>query len=312
MGKGKGKESHPGKPVSGSELSGTGGPGATATFPEASRKSVGQKNVQFHKKIDRAARQLRQEGVVQLTQRSGERDHHVTSFPSRLLASDPEQDTMQMAKRKYAEEMSGGGGGAPVYRTVTDTDAAWLMNREMQRTRMNFDEWFANQLDMDDINKLMLAQEIHPDFFDEKEKFIEEQAQIQTRLAKIKLRGPRTKEDMEFIWLFTNGAYPGLDKPVHKLDEPTTAYFPKNAYKPGVFSPMRVVFSEESNKNDMGGWGISALKGKPTQNFAPAFGGRFNITGYPRSRGWSAQSIQAASTNAMSGTRGWGDKYLDE
>jgi hypothetical protein len=202
-------------------------------LPEESSEKVKKKAVQFHKKLDDISRTIDNEGVLQTTQKSG--DDIKFSFPAKYVGSDPDEDTKQIAKIEYLKRFSAD--DVPILKTVTDEDAKWLMDKELQRTRYIFDNWFGTLFDLEDINKLRTAQELYPEYFKMRESEIMKQAELQKRLALMKLYGPRTLEDLQFLYVYLQGDSGIRNVPLHRLDKRDGD--PAERYWRGVFSPSR-------------------------------------------------------------------------
>lgn len=251
------------------------------SLPKDDGKQAKKKALKFHKKLDDISRAIDNEGVLQTIQKSGNRN--ARSFPAKYVGTDPEKDTIQLAKAAYAREQ--GAPEAPVYRVVTEEDAKWLMDKELQRTRYVFDNWFGSLFDLEDINKLRTAQELYPEYFKMREVEIMKQAEMQKRLALMKLYGPRTLEDLQFLYVYLQGRAGIQDLPLHRLNEDQRDNTP--LYKSGVFSPSRY-FSSVTITRAPTGYSLSVLT--PDQNnrrgrdFIDILGGRQLAESFEASR----------------------------
>ncbi len=79
-----------------------------------------------------------------------------------------------------------------------------------------------------------------PEYFETREKQIQEVADLQTKIAQLRLRGPRSKEDMFLIWLLYSGK---LQIPKGAIWAPDQWYADRdgNNLNRGLFNPHRYV-----------------------------------------------------------------------
>jgi hypothetical protein len=91
--------------------------------------------------------------------------------------------------------------------TVGPEEIASVKQKENAILDMKFEEWFANTYGAKSDNPVMQqwAQQMVPEFFDKRERAIDSAADIQSRLAKIRLRGVKTREDMLLIFGIKQG-----------------------------------------------------------------------------------------------------------
>lgn len=231
---------------------------AVKSLPKDDGKQAKKKAVKFHKKLDDISRRLDNEGVLQTTQKSG--NQYVPSFPAKYVGTDPEKDTMQMAKAAYQKQQIDA--QRPVFRVVTEEDAKWLMEKELQRTRYIFDSWFGSLFDLEDINKLRTAQELYPEYFKMREAEIMKQAEMQKRLALMKLYGPRTLEDLQFLYVYLQGNAGIANVPLHRLNEIQQPN--AGVYRRGIFSPTRFFYTSTITNTPLG-YSLSVLS--PSQDY---------------------------------------------
>lgn len=123
-------------------------------------------------------------------------------------------DSYAQAKRYLTEKARTGDGGLGTEVQVTEQDVKYLLGQETKEELLNFDRWFYALLKPgSDPNKLKLARELYPDFFRRREREINRQVDICTKLAKMGLHGPKTEEQIKLLYLLDTGRItpPNLD-----------------------------------------------------------------------------------------------------
>lgn len=184
-------------------------------------------------------------------------DPNSNSFPARYLEPDPQDDVTELKNRLATAERP-----AP----LTDSDIGLIL-RKMGATEVaKKDQWFASTWGADSSNPTMQrwAQSVYPEFFKRREQVIDEQTQIQNRLAKMKLYGVRSREDFDLLH--------GIHQGYVKVDD-TSLWNIKgedmDAPRRGLFNPFRV-------KSYKGKVGFSA--DGPLAAFPKAPGSSTNLT----------------------------------
>lgn len=158
-----------------------------------------------------------------------------SDFPAQYFPDSEREDTRIALKQKLLAGPDRPLGDAQ----LTDRDIDWYAKKEDVRRRIAFDGYFARLFDTKDINKLRLAQQIHPEYYAMREREIDRQAQIQKKIAMIKLRGPVDLDDLMFIYALQNGGITLRPVPLYNLDKPPTTEETASQYKKGMFNPSR-------------------------------------------------------------------------
>lgn len=155
-------------------------------------------------------------------------------FPARYFEGDADDD-LQEIKNQLASARR----PAP----ITDSDAERVMRKQAAFEVAKQEEWFSDTWHTDSSNptKQRWAQSVFPEFYDRREQVIEEQARLQLALAKIRLRGPRSREDLDLLFALDQGYLKPGDKPLYALTGPSTAE--KDARR-GIFNPRRNKMAE--------------------------------------------------------------------
>lgn len=148
------------------------------------------------------------------------------AFPARYLYPDDRD-------KKYAlrRELNVGAGRPD---PITDDEIDYLLDKTSAYETAEFHKWFQRLYKMDDSNPVMKkwGMELVPELWQMKEQSIEDNARLQTQLAKIKLRGVRSREDLMLMWAISKGA---IDVPAGPIYAPQDPVFPVS--RRGVFNP---------------------------------------------------------------------------
>lgn len=120
---------------------------------------------------------------------------------------------------------------------LTDGEVRNIMDKESQYQEAAFDNWFLNAYPINSANPVMQkwAQSANPETFDRREKYIDEMAELQARLAKLRLRGAHNKEDLMLAYQLDTGALDveRVNKPLWNLGgEPLVDNFKRGAWNP--------------------------------------------------------------------------------
>lgn len=149
-----------------------------------------------------------------------------SQFPARYLYPD-ERDKKYEMRRKLNIDA-----GRPD--PITDDEIDYLLDKTSAYETAEFHQWFQRLYKMDDSNPVMKkwGMELVPELWQMKEQSIEDNARLQTQLAKIKLRGVRSREDLMLMWAIAKGA---ITVPEGPIWDPRAPQFP--ASHRGVFNP---------------------------------------------------------------------------
>lgn len=150
-------------------------------------------------------------------------------FPARYYEGD-ESDDLQHIKNQLASEKR----PAP----ITDADAERVMRKTAAVEVAKEEEWFQNQWSFNSSNPTMQrwAQGVFPEYFTRREQVLEDQAQLQLAIAKMKLRGPRSREDLDLLYAIDSGV---VEVPKGALYELTGKSASDKDQIRGLFNPRR-------------------------------------------------------------------------
>jgi hypothetical protein len=122
--------------------------------------------------------------------------------------------------------------------SVQPEDIDYLMKKEEVKELANFDNWFSHLFNTDDINTRRLAIEIYPDYYEKRKAEIYRQADIQIKLALIKLYGIKTLDDIKLLFAMQTGEVKLRNVPLYNLDEADDEDIEKT-FKKGLFNPAK-------------------------------------------------------------------------
>lgn len=150
--------------------------------------------------------------------------------------------------------------------TVTDKDYDWIASKQDEYEKARFEAWIVKNLDKKD--KPYLYNSLKKNFAEiihRREQTIDEQAEIQKRLAKMRFKAVEewTKEDFMLVYLIAQGKIFISDRPLYELDQ--TNNLGANAW--GWFNPLRyrTIVKPESMRQVLG-W-VKDRLGNPRIDF---------------------------------------------
>jgi hypothetical protein len=165
----------------------------------------------------------------------------VSQFPGYYHDKATDADT-RMAYRWQAAQPApadGGANGLGNFRVqLTDRDIEFYEKRRKEQNMFNFDKWLLTNVNVADPNTARWMQEKYPEFWERREKYIDDQADLQARAAKIKIRGAQSKEDWIFLWAVSTGQVQLNPNPLYNLNRGPPAGVQFNH---GIFNPKRYV-----------------------------------------------------------------------
>jgi len=88
---------------------------------------------------------------------------------------------------------------------LTEKDVEWLEKRRRAKEQVEFDNWLTQIVDINDPAQNRWLQQMYPDFWARREKYIEDKINIEAKLAKMRLRGPKDITDYKLIYAIDQG-----------------------------------------------------------------------------------------------------------
>lgn len=118
-------------------------------------------------------------------------------FDARSRMDDEMATRMQLADDK---------GNTPFGQLMYDDRVGkWLERKADAVEAANLDAWFNKEFNRNNLADRQFAQQIHPGFYESREREMRERTEEILNLKMIELRGPRSKEDLYKLWLINTG-----------------------------------------------------------------------------------------------------------
>jgi hypothetical protein len=102
----------------------------------------------------------------------------------------------------------------PSIYSPSEADVNVLLRKDSEKQLLNFEGFLQNFFNLNDPVHQKLVRDIYPNFFERRLEVIREQLSLQEKLARLKLLGPQTKEDIYFLYGIFNGDIPIPNKTV--------------------------------------------------------------------------------------------------
>ncbi len=186
-------------------------------------------------------------------------DTSAVDFPVKISAPDA-RDTLMEAKMKAATAPNGVSPYGQVH--ATDKDWEWHMKKAEQVEGLAFERFVASSFDLTNPADRANLEKVDPDYFKQRQEEIEQvrsvastvnedsrrlqQAELQKKLALIRLRGPRDKEDLMLIYGIETERVPLPRGPLWKPEDWSTKDI-AGSFNAGIFSPRRIFPKNPSN-----------------------------------------------------------------
>lgn len=107
---------------------------------------------------------------------------------------------------------------------LTPADVEFFERRRAEQQQIEFDEFFAETIDLSDPGQARWAQQMYPEFWARREKFIDDKINVEARASKIRLRGIKDKEDLKFLFALRKGYITLPTEPAYTATPGGTAY----------------------------------------------------------------------------------------
>jgi hypothetical protein len=170
--------------------------------------------------------------------RWGGNDPKANRFPVRLAPRD-EMDTYMATKANLAGNRSVSGVQYAREQEVTDADVRYAQSKADAMQYANKKSWEMNYIDWRDPYQREWLTRLKPEILQEQEKIIDDRAALETRLAKIRLRGVQSSEDLDLMYMISADV---VKLPTGPLWEPAnwnSTGDRNNILARGLFNPQR-------------------------------------------------------------------------
>lgn len=241
---------------------------------------------------------------------NNQRAMNAGKFPIRPLPADPydttwslksdlARDTFDLDGNLIARSMATPSRPLP----FTPDDVAYLKRKRDDEEFAGYLKWQADKYDLTDPATRAWFEKRCPSYFQMRESLIEQQIDLAARYAKLRLRGPRTEDDLKLEWFIETDrislpkgplwdpymwieAEAGTGPDDRPQDQKNAILdYNRRGYRKGLFNPTKVMVPEKGglmvnpyNLGDIAGYPASNYAGilganVPTmRNFAAAYG----------------------------------------
>lgn len=137
-----------------------------------------------------------------------------------------------------------------------------INNRRKEVELAQFDTFIEHQFDVTDPTQLRLLEEMYPGFLGRKEAYIKERYALAERYELTKLRGPKNKDDLIFLYMIRNGS---IAPPPSLIKQEKDKNKSDAMYKRGLANVSRWMYKDAHKLNVPFGLGAFPEKtqGKP-------------------------------------------------
>lgn len=118
-------------------------------------------------------------------------------FPIVPVTRDPYDDTANI-KGQFANDM---GADSKWVVPFSEGDAQYVLRKRDAEEKAEFDAWVMQKFDITDPSQNLMLQSIAPELFQRREEVIDVNQDLVSRYAKLRLRGPKSEDDLRFEWL---------------------------------------------------------------------------------------------------------------
>lgn len=136
----------------------------------------------------------------------------------------------------------------------TKEDAQYELRKRDAMEKADFDDWIMQKFDLSDPAQNRMLQEIAPEQFLRREELIRYKQMLITRMAALRLYGPRSEADLKFEWLVETGRIKMPEEVIWKgrdgsgkTDEQLRASN-MEAYRAGRYNPLTYFTGEGAGK----------------------------------------------------------------
>ena len=198
-------------------------------------------------------------------------------FPTDAFLRKDKDDLLKTEKLSLADAQ----GVTPFGKLIADdSDFAWVRKKREEAEEANFQQWFALNFDHMAPEEKAIARKLFPNFYAQRDKVLDEDIELQRKIAKIKLHGIQSKEDLLLKYALEAG-YINMDRLHHILhpeqaEAQRTAAVRRSLYQRGLFNPKRTAHRQYGASGSSTGVAVrqanSDAYGFNPDNFTPNLG----------------------------------------
>lgn len=146
----------------------------------------------------------------------------------------PDKYSREIQLRNAIRKASAARNDATVQVPVSEKEVAFLRRMYEQTQRAEYNRFIETAFDRSDPANRALFLKMFPEFARIREQLVENEAELQTRLAKLLITGLQSEEDAKFVWALNQGT---IQLPNRPLFDPTGALSGFDKYQNGPFAP---------------------------------------------------------------------------
>lgn len=129
----------------------------------------------------------------------------VGHFPANYFAKKDDEKRVRLVQDYSRWLRSDTGGKLNTIYVPTEDDINVLLRKDQEKELLNFETFIQDYFDLSNPIHQKLVRELYPNYFERRLDVIRETLSLQERIAKIKLLGMQTKEDVFFVYGLMNG-----------------------------------------------------------------------------------------------------------
>lgn len=181
--------------------------------------------------------------------KAGNKDD-ASHFPANYFKSGEDEKRVRLVQ-DYSAWLKGSKGLDTLY-VPTEDDINVLLRKDQEKELLNFETFIQQYFDLSNPIHQKLVKELYPNYFERRLDVIRETLSLQERIAKIKLLGMQTKEDVFFVYGIMNGdiRIDDINKAVFNLDAKQANA--DDNFKRGFLSAKRWAAAGSVPKNPLG------------------------------------------------------------
>lgn len=200
---------------------------------------------------------------------NGSAAQQTAAYPRKGFEKWSKQDEEKRMKMQFVAQNNAQSPFGEIY--ASDSDLEWLRRKRDTEALANFDSWVGQNFHKDDVVMRKWLQEIHPQFYDVREKAMVDRAKVALRINLIKLRGIQSKEDLVLVWGLQTGRVQ-LDRDWDRIGPSKNAVNMEEEgkrFRKNLMGPWRYKTDDERAANAVGVTPGGSVVNNP---FAPAEG----------------------------------------
>jgi hypothetical protein len=174
-------------------------------------------------------------------------------FPAKYFAKREDEKRIRLIQEYHRYLNTGDGKGegkVPTVYSPTEEDYNVLLRKDAEKELYNFEGFLQSYFDVTNPIHQRLLKEVYPNYFERRLDVIKDHLEIQEKIARIKLFGVQTKEDIFFMYALTNGDIKIPSAPVFAIDSVTAP--DEDAFERGFFNPKRYTGELHPAKTQLG------------------------------------------------------------